>query len=90
MQSAGKRLPARGSPGDRWKSKLRSGLSDTEFSITVYHEILEAITVASDNPPGRVTMFNEGDFERAARMAHQTFGRASPDNLDQMLQQYGF
>ena len=52
--------------------------------------MLEAMTVASDNPPESVRMFNEGDFERAAYRAHDELGEASPVSIDRMLQSYGF
>jgi len=56
----------------------------------MYHEVLEAATVASASPPRRVLEFNEGDFEQAAHAAHTRWGLASPENLDRMLQFYGF
>jgi hypothetical protein len=69
---------------------VRSGLTEEELSVTLYHEILEAMTVASDNPPESVRMFNEADFERAAYRAHHELGEASPATIDRMLQSYGF
>jgi hypothetical protein len=69
---------------------IRPGLSDEELSVTLYHEILEAATVALTNPPASVMNFNEGQFEAAAYQAHRRLGAASPDNLNRMLQQYGF
>lgn len=69
---------------------IRSGLSAKEFSVTIYHEILEAATVAALDPPDVVRTFNEGDFERASYQAHDRFGEVSPENLDRMLQFYGF
>jgi hypothetical protein len=56
----------------------------------LYHEILEAATVAADNAPNAVRDFDEGAFDRAAYQAHAEFGEASPENLDRMLQLYGF
>ena|SRR6059036_3780509 len=39
---------------------IRTGMNDRELSITLYHEILEAATVASFNPPNLlVFMENE-------------------------------
>jgi len=67
-----------------------SGLSDEEKSVTLYHEVLEAMTVASSNAPEPVQDFNEGDFERAAYEAHERFGPVSPKTIDRMLQFYGF
>lgn len=69
---------------------LQAGLSDQELSISLYHEILEAATVGSWPPPDSVMEFNEGDFERAARAAHSEWGEATPENLNRMLQSYGF
>ena len=69
---------------------IQAGLSDRELSISLYHEILEAATVGSWPPPGSVMEFNEGDFEQAAQAAHVKFGEATPENLNRMLQSYGF
>jgi hypothetical protein len=69
---------------------IRAGLSEEELSITLYHEILEAASVAVANPPDRVIEFNEADFERAAREAHERWGDASPANLNLLLQFHGF
>lgn len=76
--------------GREFHITIRSGLTDEELSVTLYHEMLEAMTVASDNPPESVRMFNEGDFERAAYRAHDELGEASPVSIDRMLQSYGF
>jgi len=69
---------------------IQAGLSEAELSITLYHEILEAASVAIANPPARVMDFNEADFERAAREAHDRWGNASPANLNLLLQFHGF
>jgi len=74
----------------RFRLFIRSGLSEEELSITLYHEILEAASVAIDNPPVGVLDFNEADFERAAHDAHKRWGNASPANLDLLLQFHGF
>ena len=63
---------------------------DKEWSVSLYHEILEAMTVASADPPPSVIEFNEGDFERAGYKAYDQFGPASPESLNRMLQFYGF
>ncbi len=65
-------------------------LSDEETSISLYHEVLEAATVAAAIPPPALTMFNEADFERAARDAQTQLGLATPESLDHMLQSFGF
>jgi len=65
-------------------------LSEAELSITLYHEILEAAAVSVANPPATVVDFNEADFERTAREAHERWGNASPANLNLLLQFHGF
>jgi hypothetical protein len=80
-----------GAGGDRaFHVALRPGLSQEEFSVTLYHEVLEAMTVASSDPPASVMLFNEGDFERAAYRAYKDFGPVSPESLDRLLQSFGF
>jgi len=69
---------------------IHAGLSEEELSVTLYHEILEAASVAIDNPPASVIDFNEADFEKAALEAHKRWGNASPANLNLLLQFYGF
>jgi hypothetical protein len=76
--------------GREFHLAIQAGLGDKEISVTLYHEILEAMTVASPDPPASVMEFNEGDFERAGYEAHERFGPASPASLDGMLQSYGF
>ena len=76
--------------GGRFDLLLQAGLDDRELSISLYHEILEAATLASLSPPDSVLEFNEGDFERAAQAAHAEWGEATLENLNRMLQSYGF
>lgn len=76
--------------GRRFSIFIRAGLSEAELSITLYHEVLEAAAVASGSAPPGLLEFNEADFERAARDMHDTVGLASPENLNRMLEQFGF
>lgn len=76
--------------GRRFEIVIRTPLSEDELSVTIYHEVLEAATVASGTPPDSVRMFNESDFERAAYRAHAELGEASAATIDRMLQSYGF
>ena len=76
--------------GREFRVTVRATLDDKEFSVTLYHEILEAMTVAVIDPPAGVMEFNEGDFERAGYEAFERFGVASPDSLNRMLQFHGF
>jgi hypothetical protein len=76
--------------GTRLHIFLRADLDEAELSISLYHEVLEAATVATEHPPAAVSEFNEGDFERAAKQAHARLGVASPENLNRMLAEFGF
>ena len=76
--------------GNRFHIQLQAGMSEQEISISLYHEVLEAATVACLRPPDGVVEFNEGDFERAAQTAHAELGLATPANLNRLLQSYGF
>jgi hypothetical protein len=76
--------------GKEFRLVIRSGLPDVELSITLYHEILEAATVASPHPPESLCELNEAGFEAAARQAQRIWGDATVENLNRMLQFYGF
>jgi hypothetical protein len=60
------------------------------FPISLYHEVLEAATVAAEHPPPAVIEFNEAAFEWAAQAAHRKLGSATPGTLNEMLVEYGF
>ncbi len=76
--------------GSNFHLLIRSGLSEEDLSVTLYHEVLEAATVVSQHPPESVLDLNEAGFERAARQMHLELGRASPEKLNRMLQIFGF
>jgi hypothetical protein len=76
--------------GSRFHVLLRADLEERELSVSLYHEVLEAATVAAEHPPEAVLDFNEGAFERAAQAAHAGSGPASPETLNQMLVGFGF
>jgi hypothetical protein len=76
--------------GTRLHIFLRDDLDEAELSVSLYHEVLEAVTVAAEHPPDAVIEFNEGDFEHAAQSAHARLGIASPRTLNQMLADFGF
>ena len=67
-----------------------TALTPEQISISIYHEVLEAATVAALHPPGAVCDLNEGGFESAAHTAHTEIGPASPENLNRMLERFGF
>lgn len=76
--------------GKKIAISIRHDLSEKEMSVTLYHEILEALTVGCDEPPSSVLEYREGDFEREAYAAFEKFGTANPDTLRRMLQSFGF
>ncbi len=76
--------------GKSFHISLRSDLSERELSISLYHEVLEAATLAADHPPDTVLEFNEGAFERAAQAAYTKLGPATPETLNEMLVEFGF
>ncbi len=69
---------------------LAAGQAPAEMSISIYHELLEALTVALAAPPASVCDFNEAGFEDAAREAHRRFGLASPSTVLTFLHDFGF
>jgi hypothetical protein len=76
--------------GNQFYIYLRADLDERELSISLYHEVLEAATVAADSPPTTASEFNEGHFEEAAQSAHARLGVASPQTLNQFLADFGF
>lgn len=76
--------------GREFEITLAFDLVEDELSVTLYHEVLEAAAVASDNPPESLVEFNEADFDKAAYAAHAKFGPASPASLNHMLRFHGF
>lgn len=73
-----------------FRLRIRSGLGDWEVSVSLYHEVLEAASVATLHPPHRVVDFNERDFEQAAHDAQDAWGQATPETLRRLLLSYGF
>ena len=76
--------------GREFHITIRHGLDDRELSISLYHEVLEAATVAALSPPESVLDFNEGDFERVAHEIYASLGNATATTLSSMLQSFGF
>jgi hypothetical protein len=68
--------------GREFRLLMRAGLSLQGLTLGLCHETLEAATVASLHPPAGVMEFNESDCERAAHIAHDTWGEATPANLN--------
>jgi hypothetical protein len=76
--------------GTRFHIFLRADLDEREMSISLYHEVLEAATVAAESPPVSVLDFNEDAFEQAAQAAHARWGIATAESLNRMLADFGF
>ena len=76
--------------GKRFHILLYADLDERELSVSLYHEVLEAATVAADHPPEALLDFNEAAFERAAQVIHGKLGLATPGSLNQMLVEFGF
>ena len=76
--------------GNQFHIVLREGMDNEQLSVSLYHEILEAATVAAQNPPKWVMEFNEGDFEESAHSAYARYGLVSPTSLNEMLEKFGF
>jgi hypothetical protein len=70
--------------------EISSGLSEDEKSVTLYHEVLEALTVIARHVPELLMNFGEQDFEREGYRAFDRFGAATPATLESVLQFYGF
>lgn len=64
--------------------------SAEDQSISIYHELIEGLTVAVPIAPGAVMEFSEADFEREARRAFDTFGVATPTTVITFLTNFGF
>ena len=76
--------------GKRFHISLQADLDERELSVSLYHEVLEAATVAADHPPEAVLELNESAFERAAQTAQRRLGPATPETLNHMLVEFGF
>jgi len=62
----------------------------TEMSVSIYHEVMEAMTVAVVSPPPAVCDLNEAGFERAAIDAHRRCGLANAASVLTFLRDFGF
>lgn len=76
--------------GETFRVELQANLTEEEVSVSLYHEILEAATVAAVHPPEGVLELNEAGFEAAARQMQAELGWVSPLALNQMLEIFGF
>ena len=75
---------------NRFEIILLDGMTDAQVSVTRYHEVLEAATVAASNPPATVIDLNEQDFDRSGYRMHEELGTATPSSLNRMLEMFDF
>jgi hypothetical protein len=61
-----------------------------QFSISIYHEVLETVAVAAPHAPEKVCELNEAGFEAAALECHHRIGRASAGGVNQVFAEFGF
>lgn len=64
--------------------------SPAEISVSIYHELLEAMTVGVPSPPIDVCDLNEAGFEQAAKDAHRRHGLANSSSVLIFLREFGF
>ena len=69
---------------------LTADQTPDDMSVSVYHEVLEAMTVAVLSPPTQVCELNEAGFEQAAKDAHRRHGLANPASVLTFLREFGF
>jgi hypothetical protein len=70
--------------------EIAAAQTPDELSVSIYHELLEAMTVGVQSPPRAVWNLNEAGFEQAAQDAHRLHGLANPRNVLIFLSDYGF
>ena len=61
-----------------------------EVSVSIYHEVLEAMTVGVPSPPAEVCDLNEAGFEQAAKDANRRHGLANAASVLIFLREFGF
>lgn len=76
--------------GRRFDLTIQAGLSESELSVTLYHEVLEAASMAARFVPPAVLDFGEAEFDSAAYKMHEELGEASLETLNRMLKLFGF
>jgi len=76
--------------GDTISVDLVADQTSDELSVSIYHELLEAMTVGVPSPPRTVCDLNEAGFEKAAQDAHRRHGLANPHNVLNFLHEFGF
>ena len=70
--------------------QLAAGQTPEEMSVSIYHEVLEAMTIGAPVPPPSVFNLTEVGFEQAAQDAHQRHGLATKVSVIGLLYEFGF
>ena len=69
---------------------LAAGQTPGEMSVSIYHEVLEAMTIGVPVPPPRVFNLTEAGFEQAAQDAYQRHGLANKVSVINFIHELGF
>jgi hypothetical protein len=64
--------------GHEFAITILSNPDEKEWSVSLYHEILEAMTVALDNPPASVIDFNEATSNARAMKPTKSLAQPVP------------
>jgi hypothetical protein len=70
--------------------RIAPGLSPTEQSITLYHEVIEAVSLQAESPPALVLDLSEEEIDLLAKLAHEEYGTTKVANLNKLLAELGF
>lgn len=76
--------------GKRIAIQISSDLNEREIGISIYHEVLESLAVALDEPPESVMELNESGFEKQAQEAYLQHGYPTPEILLSWIGKMGF
>jgi hypothetical protein len=76
--------------GKRIRIEISDQLDSREIAVSIYHEVLEALTVAVDAPPQSVMELNEAGFEKEACEAYDVFGSPTPEIVLSWIKSKGF
>jgi hypothetical protein len=69
---------------------LAPGQTPYEQSVSIYHEVLEAVSLDAKKPPAMLLDLSEQDYDLLAYMAQEQFGTATVENLQKLLVALGF
>jgi hypothetical protein len=76
--------------GKRITIQISSDLDEREVGISIYHEVLESLAVALDEPPESVMELNESGFEKLAQEAYLQYGYPTPEIMLSWIKKWDF